>query len=124
MNGASPAPAATGSEARKTSDSTCATRSFSPDHTDDQESPLVDARLAFLLSAAIRYDLVERDELDLDEAFGDLVGPVLEIIYPRPQTWGEALWANPGWREAAIDYHKQHGANVLIVQPGCLPEGW
>jgi len=32
----------------------------------------VDPRLAFLLSCAIRFELVEREEMMLDEAFDDI----------------------------------------------------
>jgi hypothetical protein len=32
----------------------------------------VDLRLAFLLSCAIRFELVEREEMTLDEAFDDI----------------------------------------------------
>jgi hypothetical protein len=32
----------------------------------------VDPRLAFLLSCAIRFELVERQEITLDEAFDDI----------------------------------------------------
>jgi len=32
----------------------------------------VDPRLAFLLSCAIRFELVEREEMTLDEAFDDI----------------------------------------------------
>jgi hypothetical protein len=32
----------------------------------------VDPRLAFLLSCAIRFELVERQEMTLDEAFDDI----------------------------------------------------
>jgi hypothetical protein len=34
-------------------------------------SDIVDPRMAFLLSCAIRFELVERGEMDLDEAFDE-----------------------------------------------------
>jgi len=42
--------------------------------TQAREAPArrVDPRLAFLLSCAIRFELVERQEMTLDEAFDDI----------------------------------------------------
>jgi hypothetical protein len=36
-------------------------------------APQVDARLAFLLRASVRFDLIELGEMGLDEAFDGLV---------------------------------------------------
>ena len=53
-------------------------------HTDgtpqDQAISQVDPRLIFLLGASIRFDLVERGELPLDQAFSDLMSAFASIL--------------------------------------------
>jgi len=66
----------------------------------------IDARLAFLLRSAVRYELLVQDEVDLAEAFDDLVDDFLWIVFPLPENPAQAYWDNPGWAEAAREYHE------------------
>ena len=66
----------------------------------------VDARLALLERAATRCMLVELREIDLEQGFDELIGPLLEIIYVRPQNDADAHWDSPSWRQAALEYHE------------------
>ena len=66
----------------------------------------IDARLAFLQRASARCFLVELNEIDIAQGFDELVGPFLEIIFPRPQNDAEAYWASPSWHNAAREYHE------------------
>jgi hypothetical protein len=71
----------------------------------------VDQRRVFLLRAAIRHELFERGELDSKQAVDDLKADFLHIVFPLPALgeWAESLWSNPGWAEAAREYHEARG---------------
>jgi hypothetical protein len=75
-----------------------------PPDPDDDAPP--DERLVLLQRAAARARLVEASAMPLDEAFDDLLGPFLEIVFPRPENPGEAHWHSPGWAAAAIEYRR------------------
>ena len=47
-----------------------------------------------------------QDEVDLAEAFDDLVDDFLWIVFPLPENPAQAYWDNPGWAEAAREYHE------------------
>jgi hypothetical protein len=85
---------------------------------EDTGAEIVDRR-AFLARAAARHELVELDEMEVDEAFDALIDQFLHIVFPLLELtrWAEALWDNPGWAEAAREYHAQRGTNTLIVKP-------
>jgi hypothetical protein len=58
----------------------------------------VDARRVFLLKAAIRHELVERDEQPIDTAFGELVEPFSEIVgFPVCDICGSQPCINPSF---------------------------
>lgn len=102
QNGASPVPAATGTEAQKISACDEALSS-SPIQSSNQ----VDVRRLLLLRGAIRHELVEKDELDLKDAHADQLGEYLDVAFPLPENWAEACWDAPSWREAADWYHEE-----------------
>jgi len=102
QNGVSPVPAATGDEAQKI----CIAEADSSSQI--QSSDQVEPERIFLLRAAIRHDLVARGQLDVYRAFDSLVTQFLDIVFPLPamDQWAESLWDNPGWAEAAREYHE------------------
>jgi len=75
--------------------------------------PLIDPRLAFLADVATLYFLVQRDELDVVEAFEKVVERVndrslFQIVVPQPEpepkSAAERAWEQPGWASAAREY--------------------
>jgi hypothetical protein len=69
------------------------------------EPDFIDERLGFLARASALHHLVELNEIDVDQAFDDLVTPFLEIVFPRPENSAETYWDSTRWREAAAEYH-------------------
>jgi hypothetical protein len=76
-----------------------------PEHGRNWPEP-IDERLAFLLRAAVRYELLASGDLAVDEAFDELIDEFLWIIFPLPENPAEAHWDAPSWREAAAEYHR------------------
>src|SRR5262245_42152690 len=76
----------------------------------------IDPRRIFLLKVAILHELVKHNEWDLGEAFDTLIESILWFVFPLPESEAEGYWGSPGWRQAAIEYQKQRGNEVLIVK--------
>jgi hypothetical protein len=71
-----------------------------PEHGRNCPDP-IDERFGFLARASARLELVELGELDIDQAFDELIDQFLWIVFPPPENEAEAYWDAPGWREAA-----------------------